>query len=194
MTKICPNCGSELPDEAKFCVDCGFAFENAPIVRQNSLIKTSNLFLVLIVVVIIIGAAFILTYNGGDNSGGSGDVADYVEHVGLTITDVGGYDGDSSSKKSYTLYTSALFSSVPDDKKGYVVKTIYYDKNGSQIGQETESLEYVYYDTDYAISFGFYTAYTIPDPDHVEVQVIKDGKVIDNYTETIDTNKIDYLN
>ncbi|MBQ9160098.1 MAG: zinc ribbon domain-containing protein [Methanobrevibacter sp.] len=193
MTKICPNCGSELPDEAKFCVECGFAFQNTPAVQQNSILKTSNLFLVLIAAVIIVGAAFILTYNG-DNTSTQSEPADNVEHVALTITDVGGYDGDSSSKRSYTLYTSALFTSVPDDKKGYVLKTIYYDKNGSQIGQETESLEYVYYDTDYAISFGFYTAYTIPDPDHVEVQVIKDGKVIDNYTETIDTNKIDYLN
>ena len=193
MTKTCPNCGSELPDEAKFCAECGFSFQNTPAVQQNSLLKTSNIFLVLIVAVIIIGAVFILTYNG-DNTSTQNEPVDDVEHVDLTITDVGGYDGDSSSKKSYTLYTSALFTSVPDDKKGYVIKTIYYDKNGSQIGQETESLEYVYFDTDYDISFGYYTAYTIPDPDYVVVQIIKGGKVIDNYTDTIDTNKIDYLN
>jgi hypothetical protein len=111
----------------------------------------------------------------------------------LTITDVGGWDSNSG-KKSYTLYTDALFNDVPKDMKGYIVRTSYFDDNDTQIGQETEKLEQVYYDSDYALMFGLYTTYKLPDPDHVVVEIIKDGKVIDNYTSKIDKNKIDFLN
>ena len=42
--------------------------------------------------------------------------------------------------------------------------------------------------------FGYYTTYKLPDPDHVTVEIIKDGKPVDSFTEDIDKNKIDYLN
>lgn len=190
MSKNCPKCGKLLPDEAKFCVDCGYAFDKTK--NNASSFNTSTLFLILIVAVVIVGAIFILTYDGGSNE--TTQVVDDVDHVILTISGVNGWDSDSSSKKSYTLYTEALFTSVPEDIKGYLIKTIYYDENDTQIGQETESLDYVYYDSDYPLSFGHYTTYTKPNPDHVAVEIIKDGKVIDNYTEKIDKNKIDYLN
>lgn len=190
MTKYCPKCSQEVPDDAKFCMNCGYSFDQAD---GSNVFKNGKIFLILIAVVVVIGAAFMLTSGIGNNNGSDGG-ADNVEHVALTITDVGGWDSDGSSKKSYTLYTDAIFNSVPKDTKGYMLKTIYYDNDNKKIGQETESLDYVYYDSDYALSFGYYTTYNKPDPDHVTVQVIKDGKVIDNYTEEIDTSSIDYLN
>ena len=78
--------------------------------------------------------------------------------------------------------------------KGYNVKTTYVDVNGTEIGFETETLSNVYYDTDYPISFGFYTTYKKPNPDHVNVEIIKDGKTIENFTQKIDQGKIQYLN
>ena len=113
---------------------------------------------------------------------------DDVEHVYLTISDVGGWDSDSSEKNSYTLYTNALFTGVPSDIRGYMIKTTYFDGNDTQIGHETEKLENVYYESNYAIGFGYYTTYTLPNPDHVKVEIIKDNEVIDTYTEQIDKN------
>ena len=193
MTKNCPICGKEVPDDAKFCMDCGHSFEakssSSPL---DGILSNGKIFIGIIAVVVILGLLVIAMTGNNDNSNAQ-DTVDDVDHVILTIADVSGWDS-SSGKKSYTLYTEALFNSVPDDLKGYIIKTTYYDTNDTQIGQETEKLDQVYYDSNYAISFGHYTTYKLPDPDYVTVEIIKDGKVIDNYTEKIDRNKIDYLN
>ncbi len=192
MSKICPKCGKELPDNAKFCMDCGYTFEEKGKGTLSSF-PLPTLFIILIVAILLIGGAFILSSSFKDNTKAP-DKSDEVTHaVDLTITDVSGWDSDSG-KKSYTLYTEAIFNKVPDNLKGYNVKTTYYDTNGSEIGHETETLDNVYYDSNYALSFGFYTTYKLPNPDHVTVEIINGGKVIDSYTEQIDKNKIDYLN
>jgi predicted nucleic acid-binding Zn ribbon protein len=191
MTKNCPSCGKTLPDDAKFCMDCGYAFDKKV---NNNIFSNGNIFIILIAIILVVGGIFIIASSFGD--GGSSSVAaDSDGHaVDLTITDVNGWDSDDDSKKSYTLYTEAIFNSVPDDLKGYNVKTRYYDSNDTEIGHETETLDDIYYDSNYALSFGHYTTYKLPDPDHVTVEIIKDGKVIDSYTEQIDKSKIDYLN
>ena len=189
MSKTCPKCGKTLPDDAKFCMDCGYGMDDK---RNYNIFSNGSIFIVLIAAVLIIGGIFVLTSGHGGNDAPAQDDAD--EHtVDLTITDVGGWDSDED-KASYTLYTEAIFNSVPDDLKGYNLKTTYYDSNDKEIGHETETLENVYYDSEYSLMFGYYTAYKMPDPDHVTVEVIKKGKVIDTYTEQIDKNKIDFLN
>lgn len=192
MSKICPKCGKELPDNAKFCMDCGYTLEEKSEGMLSSF-PLPTLFIVLIVAILLIGGAFILSSSFKDNTKAPDKGNDVTHAVDLTITDVSGWDSDSG-KKSYTLYTEAIFNKVPDNLKGYNVKTTYYDTNGSEIGHETETLDNVYYDSNYALSFGFYTTYKLPDPDHVTVEIINGGKVIDSYTEQIDKNKIDYLN
>lgn len=193
MVKTCLNCRKQVPDDAKFCMHCGYNFES----NDNndgtvgSLFSNGKIFLVIIAVVVIIGLIVIATTGNGDSN--SETQIDDVEGVDLTITGVSGWDS-SSGKKSYTLYTEAIFNSVPDDKDGYIVKTIYYNNNDTKIGQETEKLDEIYYDSDYALSFGHYTTYQLPDPDHVTVQIIKEGKIIQNFTEDIDVNQIEYLN
>lgn len=192
MSKICPKCGKELPDNAKFCMDCGYTLEEKSEGMLSSF-PLPTLFIILIVAILLIGGAFILSSSFKDNTKAPDKSNDVTHAVDLTITDVSGWDSDSG-KKSYTLYTEAIFNKVPDNLKGYNVKTTYYDTNGSEIGHETETLDNVYYDSNYALSFGFYTTYKLPDPDHVTVEIINGGKVIDSYTEQIDKNKIDYLN
>lgn len=193
MSKICPKCGKELPDDAKFCMDCGYTLEAEKSEGMLSSFPLPALFIILIIAILVIGGAFILSSSFKDNTKAP-DKSDEVTHaVDLTITDVRGWDSDSG-KKSYTLYTEAIFNKVPDNLKGYNIKTTYYDTNGSEIGHETETLDDVYYDSNYALGFGFYTTYKLPDPDHVTVEIINGGKVIDSYTEHIDKNKIDYLN
>ena len=173
-------------------MDCGYTLEEKSEGMLSSF-PLPTLFIVLIVAILLIGGAFILSSSFKDNTKAP-DKSDEVTHaVDLTITDVRGWDSDSG-KKSYTLYTEAIFNKVPDNLKGYNVKTTYYDTNGSEIGHETETLDNVYYDSNYALSFGFYTTYKLPNPDHVTVEIINGGKVIDSYTEQIDKNKIDYLN
>ena len=195
MTKYCPDCGKEVPDDAHFCVDCGHDFfhkGSAGSSGSDSIFSNGKIFLVLIALVVIVGAFVIVSSGFGGGDSGSDTT---VEHaVDLTIAGVSGWDSTSSSKKSYTLYTEAIFNKVPSDMKGYNVKTTYVDENGTDIGYEIETLDNIYYDTDYSISFGYYTTYKKPNPDFVTVEVIKDGKTVDNFTSRIDQSKIDYLN
>ena len=192
MSKTCPKCGKAQNDDAKFCMDCGYSFpKNAP-TKNSGIFSNGKIFLAIIAVILVFGALLIFT-SGNDNNNVTTDVDD-VEHVDLTISDVLGYHSTYGNKTSYTVYTEALFLDVPSDMKGYVVKTSYYDKNNTLLGQETEKLSNVYYDSEYSISFGHYTSYKKLDFDHVNVEIIKSGETIDNFTAKVDRNKIDYLN
>lgn len=190
MTKNCPNCGKELPENAKFCMDCGYSIEKANS-RNSNIFSNGTIFIILIAAILVIGGIFILTSSFGGNN--AHDVTNDGEHVDLTITGVDGSQ-DDEDKKSYFIYTTALFNSVPEDLNGYNIKTTYYDTNDTEIGHDTETLEMVYYESDYDIGFGYYTSYKLPDLDHVKVEIIKNGDVIDSYTEKIDRNKIAFLN
>ncbi len=196
MSKNCPNCGENLPDEAHFCGNCGYDFfkkdTSSQTISGNGSGFDGKIFLAIIVIaaIILFGIFAALSFTG--NSQTTDDVD--VSEVDLTITEVNGYATSSISPKSYTLYTKAIFNKVPSELKGYNVKTTYIDVNGTEIGFETETLSNVYYDTDYSIGFGYYTTYKKPNPDHVNVEIIKDGKTIDNFTQKIDQGKIKYLN
>lgn len=194
MTKSCPKCGKELPDDARFCMDCGYTLDGQSSNAKTNIFSNGTIFIVLIALVLVIGGVFIITSGFGGENSPQADAVVEASEVDLTITGVSGWDSEYDGKTSYTLYTEAIFNKVPDSLKGYNVKTKYYDSNGTEIGHETETLENIYYDSEYALSFGYYTTYKLPDPDHVTVEIIKGGKVIDNYTDTIDKNKIDYLN
>jgi len=194
MTKKCPECGKQVPDEAHFCADCGHDFfQKNSSASSDSIFSNGKIFLVLIAVVVVVGAVVILNSGFGENNAPA-EVDDGVEHVALTITDVDGNDGSSDGKKYYFLWTEVLFTSVPSDQKGYLIRTTYLDENGTSLGQETEKLANAYYDTDYSVSIGYHTMYKKPDLHHVNVDIIKDGKTIDNYTYEVDINKISFLN
>ncbi len=196
MTKKCPECGEMVPDAAHFCANCGYDFfdsqSSAGNARGGGFFSDGKIFLVLIAIVIIVGAGVFVSMGlGGHNDTATDNVAKH--EVDLTISDVSGWDSDSG-KKSYTLYTEAIFNKVPSDLKLYTIKTTYFDENDTEIGHETEKLSNVYYDTDYALSFAYYTTYQKPNPDHVNIEIIKEGKVIDNFTSKVDKNSIDFLN
>ena len=192
MSKICPECGKTLPETAKFCMDCGHDFSVETPSKKTDLFSTGKLFLIIIIAILVIGGVFILTSGGGDNN--SKAPVDDVDHVDMTVTDVLGSQNSYDGKTSYFIYTEALFLDVPDDMKGYIIKTSYCDKNGTVLGQETEKLSNVYYDTDYSISFGYYTSYSKLDLDHVKVEIIKNGKTVDEFTHNVDKNKLSFLN
>lgn len=196
MTKKCPECGEDVPTQAHFCANCGYDFFNGNESRHiasnnsDSIFANGKIFLVLIAIVIIVGAGLLISMGLGGNSQTNDDTANH--EVDLTITEVNGYTG--SSGKSYTIYTYAIFNKVPSNLKGYNVKTTYFDENNTEIGHETETLSDVYYDSDYALSFGDYTTYKKPNPKFVTVEIIKDGETIDTFNSTIDQSKIKFLN
>lgn len=181
-----------MPDEAHYCPNCGYDFfqdENfEPEVSSTETNSNGKIILAAIAIVVILAAGIMIGMGMGGNTQQADDAPEHV--VDLTITEVLGYTGSSS----YTLYTEAIFNKVPSDLKGYNVKTTYIDKNGTEIGYETETLKNVYYDTDYALSFGHYTSYKKPDPGSVKIEIIKDGKTVDTFTNNIDQSKIKFLN
>ncbi|WP_365316429.1 zinc ribbon domain-containing protein [uncultured Methanobrevibacter sp.] len=191
MSKYCPNCGNVLPDNAKFCLNCGYKLDSQnnsftnkeeESLNNQNIFKNGQIFLILIFLVIIIGGGIILTSTGDSSE-------KKVENVTLSITNVGG-----SGSESFSLYTEALFEHVPSNLEGYNIKTSYYDDNNKLIGSENEKLKSVYYDTDYSISFGFYNTYKKPNPKYVTVEIIKDGSTVNEYKYDIDKTKIDFLN
>lgn len=194
MSKFCPNCGKELPDDSKFCLECGHDFSknknNSTTLsgdNDSNIFLNGKIFLILIVIILIIGAVFIFGFNGNNNNDISTNISSGVD---LTITEINGYDADYDNKTSYTYYVNALFTKVPDDKEGYLVKTIYYDNNNTEIGNTVESLSNLYLDTKYPVAFGFYTVYKLVNIDNVKVQIIKDGNVLDEFNSKVDQNKI----
>ena len=187
MSKNCPKCGKELPDEAQFCMDCGYGFNED---KSSLFLSNGKIFLVIIAVVVIIGLAVIAMTGNQDTLKSVENVVDNADHVDLTISNVGGYN----SSDAYTVYCEAIFNSHPSDISGYNIKTTYCDSNGNEIGHETEKLDQVYYDSDYALTFGFYTTYSLPDIDSVKIEIVKDSEVIDTFTEKVDRNKIEFLN
>lgn len=191
MTKNCPKCGKQLLEDAKFCMDCGYGMDDEQSKFNSNLFSNGSIFIILIAIVLVIGGILILTSFADVDDHDNQDVG----HVDLTVTEVGGWDNnDSDSKASYTLYANAIFNSVPDDIDGYNVKISYYDSNDTEIGHDIETLENIYYESEFSISFGYYTTYKLPNPDHVTVEIIKDGKVIDTFREKVDKNSIDFLN
>lgn len=196
MTKTCPNCDESVPDNAHFCPNCGYDFfrkEQPGSGNGGGFFSDGKIFLVLIAVVVIVGAVALASTFGGNDSAPQ-TAEDNVEHVILTISDVDGSKSSSDGKTSYFLWTEALFTQVPSNQEGYIIKTEYCDANGTVLGQETETLSNAYYETDYPISFGFHTTYKKPDLDHVNVNIIKDGKTIDTFSEKINQAKISFLN
>lgn len=180
-----------MPDNAKFCLNCGYkldtednSFSNnkEDTLNNQSIFKNGKIFLILIFIVLIIGGGIILTSTGNSPEKN-------VENVSLTITNVGGY-----GTESFTLYTEALFEHVPSNLEGYNIKTSYYDDNNKLIGSETEKLSSVYYDSEYSIIFGNYNSYKKPNPKYVKVEIIKDGSTVNEYKYNIDKTKIDFLN
>ena len=197
MSKKCPECGDEVPIQAHFCPNCGYDFfedeQTSPSATKNDgIFSNGKIFLVLIAVVIIAGAGVLLSIGLGGNGGNDSST---VEDIEMTITEVSGYSFDYDNKTSYSLSTHAFFTKLPSNFEGYIVKTTYYDNNGTRLGQEVDSLSNIYSKeySDYPSTFAFFDTYKKPDPDHITVEVEKSGKTVKNYTYEIDRSDIEFL-
>lgn len=197
MSKKCPECGDEVPIQSHFCPNCGYDFfEDEQASRSPSksdgMFSNGKIFLVLIAIVIIVGAGVLISMGIGGNSSNDSST---VEDIEMTITEVSGYSFDYDNKTSYSLSTQALFTKVPSNLEGYIVKTTYYDNNGTRMGQEIDSLSNIYSkeNSDYPSTFAFFDTYKKPNPDHITVEVEKSGNKVKNYTYEIDRSDIEFL-
>ena len=195
MTKKCPKCGKEVPDESKFCLACGYHLDNNESGKEESRVfSNGKIFFFLFFVVLIAGGILIFSMGGnGSNSNNQSvdsEMAKEASEFSFTISDVNGYY--SKENKNYFFWTEVLFQKVPSNQKDYIVKVTYLDENNTDIGHEMDSLANVYYDTNYAISVGYHTSYKHMDIDSVKVEILKEDKVIKECSTKVDKNKFNF--
>lgn len=195
MTKKCPKCGKEVPDESNFCLACGCHLDHDGSGKEESKVfSNGKIFLVLIFVVLIAGGILIFSMGGnGNNNNGQvvdSQIAKEASEFSLTISDVNGYY--SKENKNYLFSTEVLFQKVPSNQKDYIVKVTYLDENNTDIGHEMESLAKVYYKTDHAITVGYHNSYKYMNVDSVKVEILKEDKVIKECSTKVDKNKFNF--
>lgn len=226
MSKYCPKCGNELPDDAQFCNECGYSvlvdnnhtdeetpkevmkteetetpkkdadeilFNEAPDKTKSNndmdskifsdkasfnLPKNKILIPVAVIAIIIIGLAIfssIIFYN--------------PDSISITITDISA----TGEESDYYYHVNAIFSNLPSNTQGYLLKTTYYDSNGNALASTTEGLNTVD-NSEYGSCFAFYNSPKYLAIDHVKVEIIHDGNAIKEATGDFDRNKADFSN
>ena len=88
---------------------------------------------------------------------------------------------------------NAIFSNLPSNTQGYLLKTTYYDSNGNALASTTEGLNTVD-NSEYGSCFAFYNSPKYLAIDHVKVEIIHDGNAIKEATGDFDQNKADFSN
>ena len=93
MTKKCPKCGTEIPDESKFCLSCGcHIYDEDNGESKSSIFSNGKIFLVLIFIVLIVGGILIFSTGGnGNNQTVDNGISKESNEFALTISDVNGY-------------------------------------------------------------------------------------------------------
>ena len=198
MSKTCPNCGVNSPDNAKFCIECAYNIEDVPVNKEE--VKTSQTravnessfklgyIAVIAVVVLIAAAGFFIFSSGGDDSG--------AENLQITFDEVKVDDFISDGKTYYDYWVNGYIIDMPKDSDKYMLKTIYYDSSGKEIASTTEKLSKFKDDGkhDFPSSISFYQTENYLDVDHVSVQLIKDNVVINDFNSTMSTNHLSSAN
>lgn len=206
MSKTCPNCGVNSPDNAKFCIECAYDLTDVPINKVKEVEKpvqkapsskdseNGNVALgciIMIVIVIAIAAVGFFVFGSGGNSNN-----DTQTNIQLTFGEVYVYDFESGNNTVYDYFVNGFFNNIPKDNANeFLIKVIYCDSNGKELASTTERLskfENGQY-RNYAETISFYQTKNYIDVDHVSVQIIKDNKVLDEFNSTINKNKLTHV-
>ena len=195
MSKTCPNCGVNSPDNAKFCIECAESLEGVPINKEDKVKKSPSsssgggstipfiIGIILVVIIVVAAAAFIFNSGSGD---------DTQKNVTLTLTESYVYSSTYDGETTFYYSVSGYINNFPDDMDGYTIKTLYCDKDDKELVSTTEKMSYFksYKDSDFAIVLSSYYTPNYLDVDHVKVQIIKDGVVLGEYKSNMNTNKL----
>lgn len=183
MSKICPNCGVNSPDNAKFCIECGSDLEDIPINKEETTQKTSKnninlkqrpIIFIAIIAIAIIAAGFFIFGLGGNN-------------ISITFDDVYVEPHNYTSGMEYTYVVSGYINNFPnyDDADNYIIKTVLYDANARELTSTTKKLSSFDKFSDHSSTFLYESTENYMDVDHVCVQIIKDNQVLNEFNSTI---------
>ena len=186
MSKICPNCGVNSPDNVKFCIECGSDLEDVPISKEettpkqtskiNINLKQRHIIFIAIITIAIIATGFFISGLGGNN-------------ISITFDKVYVEANNYTSGMKYTYCVSGYINNFPDDEENYIIRTILYDANGTELTSITKKLSLFNRFSDQSFTFFYESTENYMNVDHVSVQIIKDNNVLNEFNSTI-TKKI----
>ena len=193
MSKTCPNCGVNSPDNAKFCIECAYDLSDVEINKEEvktpessdeGFSKLGCIVLIAIVAVVIVAAGFFIFGSGEDDSA--------PDNFQITFDKVESTNFVSDGKTYYDYWVDGFVSGVPKDSDKYMLKTIYYDSSGKELISTTEKLSQFKDDEkyDFASMIGFYQGQQYLNVDHVSIQLIKDNEVIKDFNTTVNANQL----
>ncbi len=183
MSKLCPNCGANSPNNAKHCMDCGYSLENVTPTDDegssaNSTFPMKSILVIAVIIIIIAAISFdVLTPSAPEN-------------VTVSISKAECTDGTSSNEIYYYYSVSGFIDHKPGDADKYLVKTLFCDSDGKELVSTTEKLSQFNANSKYDTLIGYYATKNYIDVDHVVVQIVKDGNVINEFNKTMNTNKL----
>ena len=190
----CPNCDTYNPDNAKFCIECAYSLEDVPVNKEEKPVKTDTasdsgsalggIILIAIIAIAVVAVGFFIFGSGGSDN--------VQPNITITFDQAYASDYESNGKISYTYTVNGYINNYPDNDAGYMIKTIYYDSNGSQITSTVRKLSDFKGDEKYsfASTLGSYYTDNYIDIDHVSVQILKDNVVLDEFNSTMDKNRL----
>ncbi len=201
MSKTCPNCGVNSPDNAKFCIECAYDLTDVPVNKVKEEEKPSQktpasndsengnvalgCIIMIAIVIAIVAVGFFVFGSGGNNN-------DTQTNIQITFDEVYVYDFQSNNKTFYNYFVKAFFNNIPKDANTYMVKVIYCDSKGKELTSTTSRLSEFEssQNHNYAADISYYQTQNYIDVDHVSVQIIKDNKVLDEFNTTMNKNKL----
>lgn len=194
MSKTCPNCGVNSPDNAKFCIECAHSLEGVPINKEEEPHQKTEkkespvagaILLIAIAAVIIMAVGFSFLGWGGSNEN--------PDSVTITFGEVYAYSFKSNDGKTYYDYfVNGYFDKMPKDVNKFMVKTIYCDSNGKELASTTDKMSKFKNDVemDYASMISTYQTQNFINVDHVCVQILKDNQIVQEFNATMNMNKL----
>lgn len=194
MSKTCPNCGVNSPDNAKFCIECAESLEGVPINKEekppqkseenNGSVALGCGIMIVIAAIIIVAVGFLFLGWGGGDAG--------QENITITFDEVYVSNHNSDGKTYYSYYVKGFFDKMPKDIEKYMVKTKYIDSSGKELTSTSKRLSDFKDDVkyDFSSSLSYYQTQNYIDVDHVCVQIINDNQVVQEFNTTMNKNKL----
>lgn len=172
----CGNCGHKLPDDSKFCPNCGQTI-NAQKQTQNKGIDSNELVdnsvtlvkdgasgfkekwstwsggkkLFSLIVCCCIGWIIISSIMGAltpDKNAELFDQTNEGKNITLIKESTKGYAFYSSEKPVYDYSVSGVLKNIPKDSNGFTVRGTFYDESGKEVGSDESDLDYFEYYTE----------------------------------------------